>query len=569
LAIKFSPNGQLDISTDPMDLPAQQDGNDTISGAMTRCTNLHLDHMGIASTRRGSLKTSAAAMQDLLVKALIEQGGTRYAFSGTGIYVNEVSIALGLTDAQWYEILYNAYNVLTQSVFATNGTDRKRITGSNIQEWGCDAPTVAPVLAAGASGGLTGSYNAQYTYCRKEGTILAFESNPSPAAAAPQSVTSQKLSVTWAYPSDSQITHIRFYRTLTGAGTYYYWGESDLSNTTFSDDLADASLGTQVEIDHYRPPTGGIFLGGPAFSGCLFMGVGNNLYYSKPKQPEYWPGTYYIEVSPQQLPLKAIAFWAGQTFVANVSDIYMIQGTDPTSFFPLKMAAQCGTLSYQCFCPVVGQGIYHLSSEGIFLFKLATDINISENNFSPVFHGESRGSMPGMNLNYKQNCWMTTWRGKFYFGYPGTGETYPRNVISTELSSGRSVHMQFPFAIKTTAIDYTNQRLLAGCTDGYVRIIEEISITDDDGEPINWDIETMAFSVFKKYFPRYARYDVSPGVGTEINAFIKLNDVVQQTHPITTNRIIRKRLITGCTGDRLSVEITGSGIVDIYAAAVE
>ena len=39
---------------------------------------------------------------------------------------------------------YNAYNVATQNIFALNGTDRKRIVGSDVFEWGIDPPAAAP-----------------------------------------------------------------------------------------------------------------------------------------------------------------------------------------------------------------------------------------------------------------------------------------------------------------------------------------------------------------------------------------------------------------------------------------
>ena len=45
MAIKFTPNGALDITTDPQDLPEQASGKHIVSGAMTRCTNLNLDRL--------------------------------------------------------------------------------------------------------------------------------------------------------------------------------------------------------------------------------------------------------------------------------------------------------------------------------------------------------------------------------------------------------------------------------------------------------------------------------------------------------------------------------------------
>lgn len=263
------------------------------------------------------------------------------------------------------------------------------------------------------------------------------------------------------------------------------------------------------------------------------------------------------------------SIYSGQMFIANIADLFLIQGTGPNTFMPLKMSAVCGTMAKQCFLPVTGHGIFHLGSEGIYLFKIGSDINTTESAFGSIFHGESSGSMPGMNLSHRDRCWMIQHRGKFYFGYPGGEDEWPKDLIVTELSSGRSVHYQYPFGIICVTVDQASQRLLAGCDDGFVRTIEEVNLTDDDGDPIAWDIETMQFSAFRKYFPRYARYDVDIFQGSIVNGFIKLDGAEVQTHPITSARKIRKRLITTCTGDRLSIRLAGSGAVDIYTAEVE
>ena len=150
---------------------------------MQRCKNMRLDQDGKAIVRDGSSKLNSGNAIGTPIWRIIEQAGTRYSFASTIIYEDESSIETGLTSAMWSAILYNSFSSTTQNVFALNGTDRKRIEGSNVYEWGIAAPTVAPTIAVGALTGLTGDYNARYTYLRKEGTTVVSESNPSPAAA--------------------------------------------------------------------------------------------------------------------------------------------------------------------------------------------------------------------------------------------------------------------------------------------------------------------------------------------------------------------------------------------------
>jgi len=214
MSVIFKPDGSLDVATDPSDLPQTiDDEKNLVSTAMTRCKNLRLDQKGVVKTRDGSFKLNSTAISTAIHK-IIEQAGTRFAFAGTVIYSNESSIATGLTSAMWSAILYNAYNDTTQDVFCLNGTDRKRIEAGAVKEWGITAPTVAPTIVAGALTGLTGAYNAKYTYCRKSGSTVIAESNPSPAGAAAVDLNNGSLSVTWTASGDSQVTHVRIYRTL-------------------------------------------------------------------------------------------------------------------------------------------------------------------------------------------------------------------------------------------------------------------------------------------------------------------------------------------------------------------
>lgn len=246
MSVQFDPSGQLDIATDPSDLPESASGHDIASGALTRCKNLRINQRGQAKTRDGSAKLNATAIATA-IWWIEEQSGDRYAFAGTSIYKNESSIATGLTSAQWSATQYSAFNDLTLQVFALNGTDRKRIQGSTVYEWGIAAPASAPTLTAGTGVGLTGEYNAVYTYVRKAGGAVVAESNPSPAADNTVVLANQSLAVDVTQPSDPQVTHIRLYRTLSGQEEYYLDREVAISTEytygyVFAWELSDAYL---------------------------------------------------------------------------------------------------------------------------------------------------------------------------------------------------------------------------------------------------------------------------------------------------------------------------------------
>jgi len=368
----FTPNGQLNVAADPSDL---------LDEDMKRCKNLRLDEDGKAITRDGSSKLNsegvlAGGATAIPYYKIIEMGGVRYLFVSTYIYRNESSIETGLTSAQWHGIVYNSYNSSTQNVFALNGTDRKRIEGSSVYEWGIAAPTTAPTITSGALAGLTGDYNAKYSYCRKEGTTVVSESDLSPAGSAAVALADASLSVSWTASSDSQVTHVRVYRTLTDGGVYYHDQDIAVGTTSVDSDTVDASLGTIEHTDHDRPPLGS-FVIGPNYNGTCFIIKDNLLYFCKAKQPEYWPLTYYIEVSSPTYPGQAAVFYNGQLYYLTKHKIYYIQGTGPNTFFPLEMDAVTGTQSFQGVCSVQGRGIYHVGSDGIYLWS-NQDKNITQ-----------------------------------------------------------------------------------------------------------------------------------------------------------------------------------------------
>jgi len=336
------------------------------------------------------------------------------------------------------------------------------------------------------------------------------------------------------------------------------------------DNSADSTLGAEAPEDADRPPHGS-FVFGPSYTGMLFMLVDNKLYYSKEKQPESWPLTYYIEVSPKDFNLKSGCIFSGQIYVATTDEIYLIQGTGHKSFSPpLAMSAITGTISRNCFLPVAGQGIFHLGNDGVYLFSGAKDENITNSRFRPIFEGITVGSIPGIDKTNLLNSWMIYFNNKLYVGYPKSGSTYPDNIMVTDFATNKTVHYDYGKTFPAVGIDYTNNCLMAADTSGYIWKLEDPDKTDDDGTAISWQIETKQYSdQLRKYFPRFARYDVNIGAGATANGYILLDTETKQTHTLTVSRKTKKRLIIGSTGDRVAVRISGTGPIDIYAAEVD
>ncbi len=502
------------------------------------------------------------------VNLIIEQGGVRYEFAGTQIFRNETSITTGTTDAQWSAIKYNAYNDSVQSIFVLNGTDRKRVAGSSVYEWGVAAPS-APTTAVGASTGLTGVYSAKITYARKVGSTVVYESNPS-SAGTNRTLSNQSLSVSWSASSDSQITHVRVYRTLSGGNVYYHDQDVAVGSTSVDTNTADGSLGDSVEEDHDRPPLGSIVLG-PTYDGTSFILKDNNLYYSKPKQPEYWPALYYIEVSQLQDPLKTGVFFNGNLYCLTADDIYFVQGTGHGTFFPIKQRAMTGAQGVFGAVSVFGKGIFHTGPDGIYLFS-SEDRKITESAFEPIFRGETVQGIPG--VSSMSTAWLHQFSNKIYFGYTSAGYDYPTNVLVFNLDTGRASYYEYNdgsvVSIRCIATDSTNKRLLVGDTSGFVRVVESTSYTDDSGTAISWETQSKEFTLqTRAHFPRWNKYDIDASSAASCTGTLLLDGATHQTHTITGNRDTKRRLVETGNGERAAIKLSGSGPVTIYAVEME
>ncbi len=423
----------------------------------------------------------------------------------------------------------------------------------------------------------TDVYGVKFTYVIKEGDSVVFESSPSAAGSYTVVTTAanKPLIVYYEKPSDTSITHIRLYRTLGAAGVYYYDSEIEVDRGQGLLTKTDAQLGTAVEIDHDRPPLGSIVIG-PNYGGVSFILKDNLVYFSATGRPEYWPADYYVEASTKDYPLVAGTFLDTQFYVGSKNDIYLLtMGTGAIT--SKSMNAITGTQSRQVFLGVKGHGLFHLGIDGLYQLTGSqyqplyqgegSDNNITNLNLRQLFEGETVGTIIGMNTAAIANCFLIVFKSKVFFAYPGLTSTYCDNMLVFGLIHRKVVHYQYPVAFRTATVDYTNQRLLAADTDGFIWHIEDRTLTADDGVIIPWSIQSKDFNLFKKMFPRTARYDVE--VGTSAVGYILLNDVVKQSHTLNGDRNNRRRLITGCTGDRLSIRLAGTGAVKIHRVEIE
>jgi hypothetical protein len=334
---------------------------------------------------------------------------------------------------------------------------------------------------------------------------------------------------------------------------------------SFDTYTSDAGLGTEVQTDRDRPPTGS-FVFGPAYDGTCFIIKDNLLYYCKPKQPEAWPALFFIEIGAPQTPGVTGIFHGGQPHYFTKNSIYYIQGTGQSTFQPIPLKAKTGAQSIRGAVSVDGKGVFHTGPDGIYLYSSGNDQKITEETLEPIFRGETKNDMPG--VGNMTTSWLRAFRNNLYFGYASDGD-YPDNVICMNIGSGKVSHFDYDLRLRAVEVDITNQRLLVGDGSGFVRVIENPALTDDAGTAITWQVQSKDFTLqTRKHFPRWVKYDIDASNATVTGRLI-LDDAIHHSHTVTGNRVTKRRLVDTGNGNKSAIRIDGSGPATIYSSEFE
>jgi hypothetical protein len=185
-----------------------------------------------------------------------------------------------------------------------------------------------------------------------------------------------------------------------------------------------------------------------------------------------------------------------------------------------------------------------------------------------IFRGETVNGVPG--VGDLTNSWIIQYRGKIYFGYAGSTNTYPENVLVLSLETKKITYYNFDMEIPAVCIDFTNDRLICADENGYTWHIEDKTKTQDETTDISWEIESKDFTLSTRaHFPRWIKYDIDASSATSVIGSIVLDGSIHQSHAVTGNRLTKRRLISVGNGQKCSMRVTGSGPVSIYTMESE
>lgn len=188
------------------------------------------------------------------------------------------------------------YVELTRKLYYTDGIGRpqKSSDGKVFHNLGISARDVAPTIADGTTGVITGTIQYCYTYYNaNDGT----ESIPSPYSQE-LVVSNKSIVINYLNSTDHQVTHVRIYR-LGGTLLDMFMvaelpNNESLVNVQYTDNVADIDA-TRVKLDsagNYPAQEGLQYL--TEANNTLFAAKENKLYFTDIGFPDYWNEFNYI-----------------------------------------------------------------------------------------------------------------------------------------------------------------------------------------------------------------------------------------------------------------------------------
>lgn len=214
------------------------------------------------------------------------------------------------------------------------------------------APGNPVTLSAGAAGSLSGTYLAVQTYAILDNlNNIISESNYSPLMASSVSITSKKLTASFASSPEGAVNVSRLYRTTTGPGSeYFFWKSVPNSLTSYSGDESDALIGI----------VSAPLLGAAPAGLCLICEWGGRLFgvdRNDPDNVRYTEsGTMYQWYALNTIPIAPIGDGTGITGfiprrnslgVGRKNAFTIVNGTSRTNFTATRQGLEIGLVSQE------------------------------------------------------------------------------------------------------------------------------------------------------------------------------------------------------------------------------
>ena len=339
-------------------------------------------------------------------------------------------------------------------------------------------------------------------------TVWAAVSNPSPVPLPGMVLTltgaagSNSAIVTLTNPLipgtidyDPQITHSAIYRTRgddpaydSGAGlaSLVYQFETDVPAevTQFISTKDDDALGELMELDNDRPLA---FTSITEHQNRLWGLVGNHLYFSKPGLPEAFPGSNYLEVSHLGETPRRIAQYDGLLYVWSFSRVWLVLGTDETSYALRQIQCPTGLGGWDTIAQGE-KGIYFLGNDsGIWrLSGTSVALKITEDALYPFTHMSTAAGVLPLNQPFRDQCTALWARHRYYLSYPDTTAVFPNRMLF--LAEATDTWWRDSRGFRALYYDKQGDTLYGTTTASTIYTLEQSTL--DAGAPITVSVQT-------------------------------------------------------------------------------
>lgn len=375
-----------------------QTGDKVPKNAATRARNAAWLKQGFPSKRKGIpiLTASAQSGQHPILNLgygvglnwVIDDLGRWSKYSGGVLSAIDVGHTTPFTAGTHIPSVALANNLM----FAVNGIDAKKTDGTTVMQYGVSAPAAPTVVDSGIGGNPNGTYLFALTaYNSNTGAESNLSANTSVTVAA------HKITVSWTFPTDPQVTEVRvhvFKNGLTGkffqippsaadvtpapdANGGYTSGTVSITVNLTDTDITNFLIASPSTTENSLPPAGMTF---NAFhNGRMFGTDGKYLYYTKLNLPESWdPGRFeVVNTKDGQNIVAFISLSEQQMLILKDRSAYMLVGpNDPNTWEIVPLEPTVGITSFRTLVLTEGS-VWWEALQGIFRVQY-TDSGVSK-----------------------------------------------------------------------------------------------------------------------------------------------------------------------------------------------
>lgn len=455
------------------------------------------------------------------------------------------------------------YSSTFETDYESGGTEVDQMDVCVPVQLGITPPTTALTASSGAAGNLTGAYMYKVTYRNYQG----FESNGSDASTS-ETMTSEKCELTdIPRSSDTQVKERRVYRTEAGGTTYKFLTTiEDNHSTTFSDNIADGSLGATLETDHDVPEVFSEIHSHKSLLRGVESAEKNIVWWSNAfDEWEYFDATNYDTFGSTSDETQAIETLSDSMVIIQKHKVWNLNTMEEPEELAQSLASRGVPNPKACWN--AGEVLIMVDNSGIFLYDKLTDVAIS-GPIEPLFDAEGTHARR-INEDYSDNLCVCTLNDKVIVSYTSINESAIANDTTLIFDKCNGIFQGLiPVGFSDFTVNKADKIIYGAGTDGIIYKLETGS--DDEGTDIDWHFQTKDFitetggvGVLKR--GNIAKIDCNPNGGT-ITIEVYLDGTLSQTVTVTgdNRKVKRWRLPIDVDFYRMSFKASGSGQQYIY-----